>query len=103
MNKQSREVYDYLLQFLREEKALTKFIKNVRKHKSISVKHYVTNLLHPWELAVNEIKSLIGASFAWVDTEEGAQYWINIERKWWKFIEEHDVISSAKASSRLDT
>jgi len=61
------EIEQSLKKFLREKRVLTKFKKNIKKCLTKSIEtYYITNINFP---------------FHWSDTEEGHNFWSNLDKQ----------------------
>lgn len=68
-----------LLEFLEAEGVTDKFIKNI---KSGALNEGITEEY----FEEDEEEFYIGYSFIWSDTEEGLEFWNNIDEKWKEYI-----------------
>lgn len=83
-----RQMEAEFLQFLKENNALHKFRKNVKKQKYCS---FVTleNYINPFTIepikklfTLEGYNNLVNFAFIWSETKEGHDYWSNLDRKW---------------------
>ena len=65
-----------LIAFLKKHRVLTKFKKNLKKHG-----HYISL---EYFCSVADPEVYIGGGFSWDNTEEGLDFWSDLDDKWRK-------------------
>jgi len=63
-----------LIAFLKKHRVLTKFKKNFKKHGHIADLEYFCSIV--------DTDSHISGAFGWDDTEEGLDFWDDLNIKW---------------------
>ena len=66
-------MYREFINFLRIHGVYDRFIKNLNKLEHKSIEEY---------LKETDSRHFILSSFSWLDTDEGVQFWSNIEALW---------------------
>ena len=65
------------IKFLRREKVLTKFRKNLKKSKGLTIERYTEVLI-----SNNYEQGFVSCSFDFEDSPEGFKFWWDIYEKW---------------------
>lgn len=73
-------------QFLKENGITKEFVFNFKNHRA-SRQVPIKEFLNP---KYNNYESIITNSFVWVATDQKYSYWSDIDRKWRKYLNQHN-------------
>lgn len=93
-------VYKLFVRFLKDHNVYSAYIKNFEKHKSTrldwaNVKYpynfnaYVTGGLNDFCEKIVFKEKIIILSFKWAETEEGKDFWEDMNAQWQKFYDDY--------------
>lgn len=72
-----------LEKFLKNHRAYSRFMENVRTHRDFGEEESLTltNIVDELLSVISKI-NLISSSFGWSDTPQGHKYWARLSEKW---------------------